>query len=150
MVQYVKQYAAGTGQDIHVLGNGCLYLNGGASQGSGNEFDNISLLFRDRGGFICAFCETSGPVCQPPTGLAVSRITSSTAQITWTQVSGATGYTLQYRALGTTRWKTKPTSRPLVKLSRLQPSTTYEYEVATVCADGSSGFSPIESFTTTP
>ena len=59
VVQYVKQYAAGTGQDIHVLNNGTLYLNGGASQGGGNEFDNISLLYRDRGGFICQFSETA-------------------------------------------------------------------------------------------
>jgi hypothetical protein len=41
-----------------VLNNGCLYLNGGASKGSGNEFDDISLLYVDRGGFICQFCET--------------------------------------------------------------------------------------------
>ncbi len=59
VVQYVKQYAAGTGQDIHVLNNGTLYLNGGASQGGGNEFDNISLLYRDRGGFICQFSEAA-------------------------------------------------------------------------------------------
>ena len=57
--QDVKQYAAGTGQNIHVLNNGTLYLNGGASQGGGNEFDNISLLYRDRGGFICQFSETT-------------------------------------------------------------------------------------------
>ena len=28
VVQYVKQYAAGLGQDIHVLNNGCLYFGG--------------------------------------------------------------------------------------------------------------------------
>jgi hypothetical protein len=48
VVQYVKQYAAGTGQDIHVLNNGTLYLNGGASKGSGHEFDDISLVYVDR------------------------------------------------------------------------------------------------------
>jgi hypothetical protein len=62
VVQYVKQYAAGTGQDIHVFNNGTLYLNGGASQGGGNEFDNISLLYRDRGGFICQFSEMAGGI----------------------------------------------------------------------------------------
>ena len=68
VVQYVKQYAAGTGQDIHVLNNGTLYLNGGASQGGGNEFDNISLLYRDRGGFICQFSEAAavGIPCDRP------------------------------------------------------------------------------------
>ena len=59
VVQYVKQYAAGTGQDIHVLNNGSLYLNGGASKGSGHEFDDISLVYVDRGGFICQFSEAA-------------------------------------------------------------------------------------------
>src|SRR5262249_30352612 len=56
VVQYVKQYAAGSGQDIHVLNNGCLYFSGGASKGSGHEFDDISLIYVDRGGFIGQFC----------------------------------------------------------------------------------------------
>ena len=57
------------------------YLNGGASKGSGNEFDNISLLYVDRGGFICQFCETIDPGCEPPTGITASNITSSSATI---------------------------------------------------------------------
>ena len=80
MIQYVKQYAAGTGQDIHALNNGCLYLNGGASKGSGNEFDKVSLVYLDRGGFI-QFCETVDPGCEPPTGIVASSITLSTAKI---------------------------------------------------------------------
>jgi len=67
VIQYVKQYAAGTGQDIHALNNGCLYLNGGASKGSGNEFDKVSLVYLDRGGFICQFFETVDLGCEPPT-----------------------------------------------------------------------------------
>ena len=149
-VQYVKQYAAGTGQDIHVLNNGCLYLNGGASQGGGNEFDNISLLYRDRGGFICQFCETVDPLCEPPMGIAASNITASSATISWTAVPGAEGYSLQFRKLGTTRWKTKQSTRAVVKLKNLVASTSYEYQVATLCATETSPYSPIQVFTTTP
>ena len=43
MIQYVKQYAAGTGQDIHALNNGCLYLNGGASKD--RETNSITLAW---------------------------------------------------------------------------------------------------------
>jgi len=150
VVQYVKQYAAGTGQDIHVLNNGCLYLNGGASKGSGNEFDNISLVYVDRGGFICQFCETVSPACEPPTGITASSITSSTAKISWTAVPGAVGYSTQYRKLGTTRWKTKESSAALAKLTRLSPATSYEYQVATLCSTETSPYSPIQVFTTTP
>ena len=58
VVQYVKQYAAGLGQDIHVLNNGCLYFGGGASKAqAGHEFDDISLVYVDRGGFAGQFCE---------------------------------------------------------------------------------------------
>ena len=149
-VQYVKQYAAGSGQDIHVLNNGCLYLNGGASQGAGNEFDNISLLFRDRGGFICQFCETVVPDCAPPTNLTASNITSSSAMISWSAVEGAAGYTLQYRKTGTSRWKTKQSNRPSVKLTKLMPSTSYDYQVATLCDTSSSEDPLVQVFTTAP
>lgn len=150
VVQYVKQYAAGTGQDIHVLNNGCLYLNGGASKGSGNEFDNISLLYVDRGGFICRFCETIDPGCEPPVGVTASRITSNAATISWTAVPGAASYLLQYRTVGTTRWKTKRSATTSAKLKNLLPSTSYEYQVATVCSTETSPYSPIQVFTTTP
>lgn len=150
LVQYVKQYAAGTGQDIHVLNNGSLYLNGGASKGSGNEFDNISLVYVDRGGFICQFSEMVNPACEPPSGVAAGNIATSTARISWTAVPGAVGYSTQYRKLGTTRWKTKQSSAAFVKLTRLSPSTSYEYQVATLCSTETSPYSPIQVFTTTP
>ncbi len=150
VVQYVKQYAAGTGQDIHVLDNGCLYLNGGASPGNGNEFDDISLLFRDRGGFICRFCEATIPDCATPTNLTAGNITSTTATVSWTAVEGAVGYTLQYRKTGTTRWKTKQTNRSSVKFSKLMPSTSYDYQVATLCGSTSSDYSAVQVFTTNP
>jgi hypothetical protein len=152
VVQYVKQYAAGTGQDIHVLNNGSLYLNGGASKSpSGNEFDEIDLLYVDRGGFICSFFDgavTQG--CEPPMGLTASSISSNSARISWATASGALSYSLQYRQLGTTRWRIKSTTGTVAKLKNLRPNTSYEYEVATVCADGASEYSPIQIFTTTP
>jgi Fibronectin type III domain len=149
-VQYVKQYAAGIGQDIRVLNSGSLYLNGGASQGSGNEFDNISLLYRDRGAFICQFSENVDPGCEPPMGITASNITATTATISWMAVPGAEGYALQYRKAGTTRWKTKQSNRSSVRLKHLSRSTPYEYQVATLCPTGNSPYSPIQVFTTAP
>ncbi len=151
VIQYVKQYAAGTGQDIHVLNNGCLYLNGGASKSpSGNEFDDISLVYVDRGGFICQFCETVDPGCEPPTGLTATNITSNSATISWATVPGAASYSLQYRQVGTSRWKTKRAPRTSVKLKNLLPATSYEYQVATVCSTETSPYSPVQVFTTSP
>ncbi len=150
VVQYVKQYAAGSGQDIHVLNNGVLYLNGGASKGNGNEFDDISLVYVDRGGFICQFSEAVDPGCEPPTGLTATRITSNSATLTWSAVSGAASYSLQYRQLGTTRWKTKRAPRTSVNLKNLLPGTSYEVQVATVCFAETSPYSPVQIFTTAP
>ncbi len=150
VVQYVKQYAAGTGQDIHVLNNGVLYLNGGASKGNGNEFDDISLVYNDRGGFICQFSEAMNPGCEAPAGVTADNITSNSAVIHWNAVPGAEGYLLQLRKLGTTRWKTKQARRPSLRLNNLAPSTSYEYQVATLCTTETSPYSPVQVFTTNP
>jgi hypothetical protein len=150
-VQYVKQYAAGTGQDIHVLNNGCLYLNGGASKASGNEFDDISLLYVDRGGFICQFCETPvDPGCEPPAGVVASNITSNSVRISWEAMSGAVSYSLQYRKVGTTKWKMKATGATAAKLKNLLPATSYEYQVASACSTETSPYSAVQVFTTRP
>ena len=149
-VQYVKQYAAGTGQDIHVQNNGVLYLNGGASKANGNEFDDISLVYNDRGGFICQFAETVDPGCEPPAGMTASNITSNSAMISWSAVPGAEGYLVQFRKLGTTRWRTKQALRTSVRLKNLFPSTSYEYQVATLCPGETSPYSAVQVFTTNP
>lgn len=148
VVQYVKQYAAGMGQDIHVLGDGCLFFSGGASKGNGHEFDEISLLYVDRGGFIGKFCDAA-MTCDPPNELHAARITSSSARLLWNAIDQAQGYVVQYRKVGTTRWRTKSTNTASLQLKKLAPATTYEFEVATICADGNaSDFSPGLTFTT--
>jgi hypothetical protein len=83
-------------------------------------------------------------------GLTASSISSNSARISWATASGALSYSLQYRQLGTTRWRIKSTTGTVAKLKNLRPNTSYEYEVATVCADGASEYSPIQIFTTTP
>jgi len=148
LVQYVKQYAAGTGQDIHVLNNGCLYLNGGASKSnSGHEFDDISLQYVDRGGFICQFCEVT-TTCDTPTGVTASNVTTNSARISWNAVTEAQSYSFQYRKLGTTRWRTKTTTTTRVTLKNLASTTSYEYQVATICSTETSPYSAIQVFTT--
>ncbi|HEY3661864.1 MAG TPA: fibronectin type III domain-containing protein [Chthoniobacterales bacterium] len=150
-VQYVKQYAAGSGQDVHVLSNGVVYLNGGASKSnSGNEFDNISLLYVDRGGFICQFSEATDPGCEPPAGVTANKIASKSAAISWTAVPGAVSYSVQYRKQGTTRWKTIITATTTVNLKKLLPATSYEYQAATNCAGETSPYSAVQVFTTAP
>jgi len=65
-------------------------------------------------------------------------------------VTGAASYSLQYRKLGTNRWKTKLVRGTSAKLNRLSPATSYEYQVATVCSTETSPYSDIQVFATTP
>lgn len=100
-VQYVKQYAAGLGKDIHVLNDGCLYFGGGASRDNqhGHEFDDISLIYVDRDGFVGKFCggiptATPTPTSTPtatPTATQTPTITpTATATPTATPTSTPT------------------------------------------------------------
>lgn len=150
-VLYVKQYAAGSGQDIHVLNNGCLYFGGGASKSnSGNEFDTIDLVYVDRGAFIGKFCDSPPVICQTPTQIHTNAVTSNSAKIIWSPVAGATSYLVQFRKQGSLNWHTKPATSNFKKLISLSPSTSYEYHVATVCGTSQSSYSTIQTFTTAP
>ena len=92
-VQYVKQYAAGLGKDIHVLNDGCLYFGGGASRDNqhGHEFDDISLIYVDRGGFVGKFCDANTTPTPTPTATPTSTQTpTATPTPTSTQTPTAT------------------------------------------------------------
>lgn len=90
------------------------------------------------------------PTCAGPSGLSSSSITSSGATVGWSAVSGASSYNLQYKTTAATTWTTvsglTATSRALTGLAA---STTYQYQVQTVCSSGSSAYSSAASFTTT-
>ncbi|MEP7128648.1 MAG: SBBP repeat-containing protein [Chitinophagales bacterium] len=146
----VKQYAAGIGQDIHVLNNGCLFFGGGVSlNNNGNEFDNINLEFVDRPAFTGKFCEAS-TVCATPNGFTVTKITSSSAKVNWSNAAGAVSYLVQYRKSGVTKWKTKAAAGTSKKLINLTPSTSYDYRVASACTGDTGNYSAIQNFTTAP
>ena len=120
-VQYVKQYAAGMGMDIRVLNDGCLYFSGGASKDNqhGHEFDDISLIYVDRGGFVGKFCDTI-PIGTPtptpsPTATPTSTPTA-TATPTATQTPTATPTTTPIpTATATPRPSSTPRSTPTPK-----------------------------------
>ena len=120
-VQYVKQYAVGMGMDIRVLNDGCLYFSGGASKDNqhGHEFDDISLIYVDRGGFVGKFCDTI-PIGTPtptpsPTATPTSTPTA-TATPTATQTPTATPTTTPIpTATATPRPSSTPRSTPTPK-----------------------------------
>ncbi len=93
---------------------------------------------------------TDSITCALPTGFTATSITTSSALLSWSAVTGAIGYTVDYRVAGTIAWTRVPSASTSLTLSGLTSGTVYEYEVQTICsATDSSGYSISSTFTTT-
>jgi hypothetical protein len=113
--------------------------------------DNLVAVATHANGLFSATVTSTvaPPACSTPTGLASSAITSTGATVSWTAVSGAVSYDLQYRVNGGTTWTSvagvTTASRALTGLTA---STTYEFQVRTNCSGSSSAFSASSTFAT--
>ena len=86
-----------------------------------------------------------GFVCETPTGIT-STVSTTTANINWTPVAGATGYTLKYRPTAGGAWTTVPVITPPVTITGLVACTSYDFKISTTCAGA---ISPVSSGTFT-
>jgi hypothetical protein len=85
------------------------------------------------------FTTTSVVTCNAPTGLASSGITSSAATVSWTAVSGANSYLVEYKANSSATWLSfGNTNTTSVTISGLAASTLYDWRVTTNCTGGNS------------
>jgi hypothetical protein len=96
----------------------------------------------------CSAPSGGGTTCNVPASLSSSSITSSTATVSWGAATGAVTYSLQYKTSAATTWTTVSTSSTSYALSGLSASTTYNFQVASVCSGGTSAYSTAGSFTT--
>lgn len=88
------------------------------------------------------------PSCATPSGLAANNVTSSGATASWSAVSGANNYNLDYRSVGGS-WTTQTVAGTSATLSGLSNCTNYEIRVRANCATGSSNYSSLVAFQTT-
>ncbi len=97
------------------------------------------------------FTLTAAGACNAPSGLATSGITSSTATVSWSAVSGAISYDVDYKLTSTSTWTNAATGTTSisVNLSGLTASTTYDWQVRTNCSSGSSAYSAAQFTTAT-
>ncbi|MBK7425541.1 MAG: fibronectin type III domain-containing protein [Saprospiraceae bacterium] len=86
--------------------------------------------------------------CNVPGGLNATNITSTQAQISWSAVSGAISYILEYKVSASSIWLPVNVTGTTHTLSTLIPNSTYNYRVKTICSSNSSAFSPTSNFTT--
>lgn len=117
-----------------------------------NQKTRIQACFAS-GGLLYSLTQSNGctppsTTCDVPTGLNATGVTSSAATLGWSAVSAATSYNIQYRASGTTTWTSTTSTTNSKALTGLTASKTYEFQVQTVCASGSSAFSASGTFTT--
>jgi hypothetical protein len=91
-----------------------------------------------------------GVTCNAPANISSTAITTTTAQTSWTAVSGASSYNVQWKTSVSATWNT-----PVVvtansyAINGLSAATIYNVRVATVCGSTSSGFTT-GTFTTAP
>ncbi len=95
------------------------------------------------------FTTTAAATCGVPTNLASSAVTSTTATLSWTAVTGATSYQLSYKKSTTSTWtSTTNSSTTSRNLTGLTASTLYNVRVLAVCSNGNSAYATL-NFTTT-
>jgi hypothetical protein len=86
--------------------------------------------------------------CTVPTNLIASNITSNSATVSWTAVSGASSYTVQYKLSSATTWSSSTATTNSINLTGLNASSTYNVQVRSNCSSGSSSYSSAINFTT--
>lgn len=81
------------------------------------------------------FTTASAPVCNAPTGLSSSSITTSGATVSWTAVSGASNYDVDYKLNSSGTWinAATATASTSVALSGLSASSLYDWRVRANC-----------------
>jgi hypothetical protein len=87
--------------------------------------------------------------CGTVTGLTSSSVASTSATVSWTAVSGANSYSLQYRPVGSATWTTVTTSATSAALTGLTVSTAYQFQVTSSCSGVLGTVSTLANFTTT-
>lgn len=87
-------------------------------------------------------------LCLSPENLNVTDITHNFARINWNEVSNAISYDCRFRKTGTSVFTRLSASGSTVSLGGLEPSTTYDVEIQTVCQGNISTGATAIRFTT--
>ena len=86
--------------------------------------------------YAVTFTTSNVTVCNAPQWLYSSNITETSANLSWTSVSGALSYNVEYRIAGGGSWliaSGSPFTSTWATISSLLAGTTYEWRVSTKC-----------------
>jgi hypothetical protein len=94
-------------------------------------------------------CGTPTPVtCGNISGLSVGSIAQTSATVSWTALSGATGYTVQYKPTSATTFTSVEVTTTSYSITGLTAGTAYNVQVRANCSAGNGPFTAT-TFTTT-
>jgi hypothetical protein len=84
----------------------------------------------------------AAPVCGNPTGLTSSSITQTSATVSWTAVSGADTYDVDYKEASSPTWINAATATAAISvdLAGLTASTLYDWRVRATCPAGTGSY----------
>jgi len=92
---------------------------------------------------------TTSPVCGVPSAISILDVTMNTADVTWTAVSGAISYEVEYKPSSQVNWIQLTASANNITLTALNPGTAYDLRVRTNCGNGNvTAFRESPPFTT--
>lgn len=128
--------------------SGCSWLTVTPSSGTGSGSFGISVTANTSSsprsctvyiqGNPFVVTQPAASTCNSPSGINSSGITTTSATLSWNAVSGASGYTVEYKATSSGTWITAVTNLASTSynLTGLSPSTSYNWRVSTVCTNG--------------
>ena len=91
---------------------------------------------------------TGGGSCGTPSGLNATFVTSSSATLNWTAVSGAVSYNVQYKTTAAATWTSATATTASISISGLSSATSYIYQVQAVCGSITGTYSGSDTFAT--
>lgn len=111
-------------------------------------------IFGDPSVYMRTPSHPNGPTattsCGVPAGLAVTNLAQTSATLGWGAVTSATSYTLRYKLTSATTWtEVANLTATSYNASGLTSGSTYEFQVKSTCASGTSAYSASTQFTTT-
>lgn len=94
-------------------------------------------------------CDPVDPsACNPPSGLAATNITATSATLSWSPATNANNYTVEYKLASASTWTSQTVSNTNLALSSLVSASPYQARVRSNCNSGPSAFSGTISFST--
>lgn len=88
--------------------------------------------------------------CEIATDLSASNITTSGAELSWKMIPEAISFNVEYKEKSNSSWITTSSTTENLSISGLIVGTSYEFQVQTVCANGTATFSDSHDFDTEP